>query len=165
MNNPLKQLDSFLSAPLLYSTKLDTVNWAKNESQCNIWNLVYCDVIRKVYRTRPNWARKVRKMILFIGGPVDWDKLFEWDNVPLPIGTCLLEWLRMDQLNGGTNWLGGTSWLWRDQFNGGAGEGGSCHHQMISLQEIYGLYGLGHILLEMNWDVTMTDGRTNNKGR
>ena len=35
------------------------------------------------------------------------------------------------------------------------------HHQMISFQKIYGLYGLEHHAVEINGDVTMqTDGRT-----
>ena len=39
---------------------------------------------------------------------------------------------------------------------------GHCHHQMISCQKIYGLYGLEHHTVEINGDVTMrTDGRTN----
>ena len=37
-----------------------------------------------------------------------------------------------------------------------------CHHQMISFQKIYGLYGLKHYLMEINGDVTMeTDKQTN----
>merc|ERR1712015_467150 len=37
-----------------------------------------------------------------------------------------------------------------------------CHHQMISFQKIYGLYGLKHHTMEINGDVTMeTNKRTN----
>ena len=32
---------------------------------------------------------------------------------------------------------------------------GHCHHQMISFQKIYGLYGLKHHSMEINGDVTM----------
>ena len=32
---------------------------------------------------------------------------------------------------------------------------GHCHHQMISFQKIYGLYGLKHHTIEINADVTM----------
>ena len=32
---------------------------------------------------------------------------------------------------------------------------GHCHHQMISFQKIYGLYGLKHHTMEINGDVTM----------
>ena len=36
------------------------------------------------------------------------------------------------------------------------------HHQMMSFQKIYGLYGLEHHTVEINGDVTMrTDGQTN----
>ena len=41
---------------------------------------------------------------------------------------------------------------------------GGCirHHQMISFQKIYGLYGLKHHTMEINGDVTMeTNERTN----
>ena len=32
---------------------------------------------------------------------------------------------------------------------------GHCHHQMISFQKIYGLYGLKNHTMEINGDVTM----------
>ena len=35
-----------------------------------------------------------------------------------------------------------------------------CHHQMISFQKIYGLYGPKHHTMEINGDVTM---ETNNE--
>ena len=38
---------------------------------------------------------------------------------------------------------------------------GHCHHQVISFQKIYGLYGLKHHTMEINGDVTME--RTNDK--
>ena len=34
-----------------------------------------------------------------------------------------------------------------------------CHHQMISFQKIYGLYGLKHNTMEINGDVTMETDR------
>ena len=34
---------------------------------------------------------------------------------------------------------------------------GHCHRQMTSFQKIYGLYGLGHHIVEMNGDATMRD--------
>ena len=37
---------------------------------------------------------------------------------------------------------------------------GQCHHQLISFQKIYDLYGLEHHTMEINGDVTMV---TNNK--
>ena len=37
---------------------------------------------------------------------------------------------------------------------------GHCHHQMISFQKIYGLYGLEHHNMEINRDVTMRDEQT-----
>ena len=37
---------------------------------------------------------------------------------------------------------------------------GHCHHQMISFQKIYGLYGLEHHNMEINRDVTMQDEQT-----
>ena len=41
---------------------------------------------------------------------------------------------------------------------------GHCHHQMISFQKIYGLYGLKHHSMEINGDVTMeTNEQTNKK--
>ena len=42
---------------------------------------------------------------------------------------------------------------------------GQCHHQMISFQKIYGLYGLKHQTMEINGDVTMETNKqtTNNK--
>ena len=39
-----------------------------------------------------------------------------------------------------------------------------CHHQMISFQKIYGLYGLEHHIVEINGDVTDA-GRTDERRR
>ena len=40
---------------------------------------------------------------------------------------------------------------------------GHCHHQMISFQKIYGLYGLKHHSMEINGDVTMETNEQTNK--
>ena len=40
---------------------------------------------------------------------------------------------------------------------------GQCHHQMISFQKIYGLYGLEHQTVEINGDVTLGDGQTDRR--
>ena len=37
-----------------------------------------------------------------------------------------------------------------------------CHHQMISFQKIYGLYGPEYHIVETNGDVTMWEKQTNN---
>ena len=37
------------------------------------------------------------------------------------------------------------------------------HHQMISFQKIYGLYGLKHHTMEINGDVTMKTNKQTNK--
>ena len=40
---------------------------------------------------------------------------------------------------------------------------GHYHHQLISFQKIYGLYGLKHHTMEINGDVTMETNEQTNK--
>ena len=42
---------------------------------------------------------------------------------------------------------------------------GHCHHQMISFQKIYGLYGLKHHTMEINGDVTMETNEQQSENR